>query len=93
MSLTEIEAAITQAPGIVEAVVVAQSDPMHDQVPIAYVVPKVHAAPPLESDLQAWAMVNLAPAARPRAWHVIKELPRTSVGKVRRFKVKDGQAE
>lgn len=87
VSLTEVEAAVAQAPGVLEAAVVAQADPIRDQVPIAYVVPKDPAARPSVIDLEQWATENLAPSARPRAWHLIDELPRTSVGKVRRFRI------
>ncbi|MTD14584.1 AMP-binding protein [Nakamurella sp. YIM 132087] len=92
VSLTEVEAAIAQAPGVLEAAVVAQPDPVRDQVPIAYVVPKDLTDPPAVDDLIGWATKNLAPAARPRGWHVIDALPRTSVGKVRRFKVTEATA-
>jgi crotonobetaine/carnitine-CoA ligase len=87
VSLTEVEAAVAQAPGVLEVAVVAQPDPVRDQVPVAYVVAKDKANPPTADQLDAWAVGNLAPAARPRAWHLIDELPRTSVGKVRRFRV------
>ncbi|MEU9953913.1 AMP-binding protein [Streptomyces sp. NPDC047939] len=87
VSLTEVEAAVAQAPGVLEAAVVGVSDPVRDTVPVAYVVARDPAEPPHAEHLDAWAARNLAPAARPRAWHVIDELPRTSVGKVRRFRV------
>ncbi|MDT9592653.1 class I adenylate-forming enzyme family protein [Nocardioides zeae] len=87
VSLTEVEAALAQAPGVLEVAVVAQPDPVRDQVPVAYVVAKDRAAPPATADLEAYAVSVLAPAARPRAWHLIDELPRTGVGKVRRFRV------
>lgn len=87
VSLTEVEAAIGQAPGVFEAAVIAQDDPVYDHVPVAYVVPKDPALPPDPDELEAWAKEHLVPAARPRAWHLIDELPRTSVGKVRRFQV------
>lgn len=87
VSLTEVEAAVAQAPGVLEVAVVAQPDPVRDQVPVAYVVAKDKGNPPTSEELDAWAEVNLAPAARPRGWNLIDELPRTSVGKVRRFRV------
>ncbi|WP_033294685.1 class I adenylate-forming enzyme family protein [Amycolatopsis jejuensis] len=87
VSLTEVEAAAAQAPGVLEVAVVARPDPVRDQVPVAYVVPKDKAAPPTPAELENWAVGNLPPAARPRAWHLIGELPRTSVGKVRRFRI------
>lgn len=87
VSLTEVEATVAQAPGVLEVAVVAKPDPIRDVVPIAYVVPRDAAAPPSEAELFAWARTELAPAARPREWHLIEELPRTSVGKVRRFAI------
>jgi crotonobetaine/carnitine-CoA ligase len=32
-----------------------------------------------------WAAQRLAPAKRPRSVYVVAELPRTSVGKIRKF--------
>ncbi|KAA9156950.1 ATP-dependent acyl-CoA ligase [Amycolatopsis acidicola] len=87
VSLTEVEAAVAQAPGVLEAAVVAQPDPVRDVVPVAYVVARDGANPPGTGELAEWAARNLTPAARPREWHLIDELPRTSVGKVRRFKL------
>ena len=87
VSLTEVEAALAQAPGVLEVAVVSQADPIRDHVPVAYVVAKHKSSPPYADALDAWARDNLPPAARPRAWHLIDELPRTSVGKVRRFQV------
>ncbi|MFJ9085503.1 class I adenylate-forming enzyme family protein [Streptomyces sp. NPDC102384] len=87
VSLTEVEAAVAQAPGVLEAAVVGVPDPVRDTVPVAYVVARDPHDPPRADDLDEWAARNLAPAARPRAWHLIDELPRTSVGKVRRFRV------
>lgn len=87
VSLTEVEAMIAQAPGVLEAAVVAQPDPVRDVVPVAYVVAREPSSPPSAADLEAWAEHELTPAARPRQWHLIDELPRTSVGKIRRFAV------
>ncbi|MDJ1371876.1 class I adenylate-forming enzyme family protein [Gulosibacter molinativorax] len=84
VSLTEVEAAIAQAQGVLEVAVVTIPDPVRDVVPVAYVVPRDHANPPAVADLECWALTNLAPASRPREWHLIDELPRTSVGKIRR---------
>ncbi|MDA3146048.1 acyl--CoA ligase [Leucobacter sp. UCMA 4100] len=87
VSLTEVEAVLAQAPGVLEVAVVAVDDPVRDVVPHAYLVPKDPTLPLETERIAEWAAANLAPAARPREWHVIDELPRTSVGKVRRFKV------
>jgi crotonobetaine/carnitine-CoA ligase len=87
VSLTEVEAILAQAPGVLECAVLGRPDPVRDTVPVAYVVPRDREHPPAAGDLAVWAERNLASAARPRDWHLIDELPRTSVGKVRRFKL------
>lgn len=87
VSLTEVEAAVAQAPGVLEAAVLARPDPIRDVIPVAYVVPRDPVNPPSCEQLDQWAHDNLVPAARPREWVFIDELPRTSVGKVRRFKL------
>jgi len=87
VSLTEVEATLAQAPGVLECAVLGRPDPVRDMVPVAYVVPRDREHPPAISDLAEWSERNLAAAARPRDWHLIEALPRTSVGKVRRFKL------
>jgi crotonobetaine/carnitine-CoA ligase len=87
VSLTEVEATLAQAPGVLECAVLGRPDPVRDMVPVAYVVPRDAEHPPAISDLAEWSERNLAAAARPRDWHLIEALPRTSVGKVRRFKL------
>ncbi|GAB3564297.1 class I adenylate-forming enzyme family protein [Spelaeicoccus albus] len=91
VSLTEVEAAIADAPGVLEVAVVARPDDVRDQVPVAYVVARHPDDPPRIADLAAWAERNLASAARPVEWQLIDELPRTSVGKIRRFKLTSGE--
>ncbi|GLY38929.1 putative crotonobetaine/carnitine-CoA ligase [Amycolatopsis sp. NBRC 101858] len=87
VSLTEVEAVLAQAPGVLEVAVVSREDAVRDVVPVAYVVARDAAAPPSPAELDEWAARNLTPAARPRDWTLIDELPRTSVGKVRRFRL------
>ncbi|WP_432974493.1 class I adenylate-forming enzyme family protein [Dactylosporangium sp. CA-233914] len=87
VSLTQLEAMLAEAPGVLEAAAVAEPDPMRDQVPVAYVVPHDPAFPPDLDALAEWAASQLTPAARPRRWHIVDALPRTSVGKVRRFRL------
>lgn len=87
VSLTEVEAVLAQAPGVLEVAVIASPDPIRDQVSVAYIVAKEPSAQPTGEELHEWAAANLTPAARPREWHFISELPRTSVGKVRRFRI------
>jgi crotonobetaine/carnitine-CoA ligase len=92
VSLTEIEAALAQAPGVLEVAVLGKPDPVRDVVPVAYVVARNPANPPSPEGLDAWARDNLVPPARPREWHLISELPRTSVGKLKRFVIGSDEA-
>lgn len=66
VSLVEIETALSQAPGVLEAAVVARPDTTRDTVTVAYVVPRDSDDPPQPHRLDAWAADNLAPAARPK---------------------------
>lgn len=84
VSLTELEASLAQVPGVLEVAVVPRPDPIRDVIPVAYLVPRDDTSPPLADDLNRWAAQNLPPQARPRDWYIIDELPRTSVGKIRR---------
>lgn len=88
VSLTEVEAAIAEAPGVLEAAVVAIDDAVRDKVPVAYVVARSRDAPPTAEQLERWAVNHLPRAARPRKWTIVDSLPRTSVGKIRRFMLK-----
>ncbi|GAA3678527.1 ATP-dependent acyl-CoA ligase [Nocardioides ginsengisoli] len=92
VSLTEVEAALGQAPGVLEAAVLAEEDPVRDVVPVAFVVPRDPTRPPTVDGLAAWAADHLAPQARPRRWTLVDALPRTSVGKIRRQKLKEAFA-
>lgn len=83
VSLTEVEATLAEASGVLEVAVVAVPDEVRDVVPRAHVVLKEDATV-TEADLDEFATANLPKAARPRSWKFTRELPRTSVGKIRR---------
>jgi len=84
VSVVEVEAVIAGHPDVFEVAVVGQPDPVRDEVPVAFVVAREGRAIDPEA-LIAWAGERLAPSKRPRAVHVVDELPRTSVGKIRKF--------
>lgn len=92
VSVIEVEQVLAEHPDVHEVAVVGAPDPIRDEVPVAYVVPRDAATPggspagaDFEHDLRRWAESHLAPSKRPRAYHVVAELPRTSVGKIRKF--------
>ena len=85
VSVVEVESVLAEHPSVLEAAVVGEPDPIRDEVPVAYVVlhpdrPGVDAA-----ELASWCEERLAKAKRPRRVELVDELPRTSVGKIRKF--------
>ncbi len=85
VSTVEIEAVLEAHPEVFEAAVVRAPDRIRDEVPLAYVVRVAGAGALDEAGLLAYAAERLAPSKRPRAVHFVDALPRTSVGKVRKF--------
>jgi crotonobetaine/carnitine-CoA ligase len=92
VSVVEVEAALSDHPRVLEAAVVGRPDPIRDEVPVAYVVPAPDAALPDVEDLMVWCEDRLGKAKRPREIILIDELPRTSVGKIRKFLLENREA-
>jgi crotonobetaine/carnitine-CoA ligase len=84
VSTVEVEAALAQHPAVLEAAVVGRPDPVRDEVPVAFVVLAPGASASTE-ELLAFATERLSKAKRPRDVVLVDELPRTSVGKIRKF--------
>ncbi|MGY1715166.1 class I adenylate-forming enzyme family protein [Geodermatophilus sp. SYSU D01106] len=85
VSAVEIEQVIARHPGVFEVAVTGRPDPLRTEVPVAHVVPAGPAAADLAASVLAWCAEHLSPAKRPHEVHVVPELPRTSVGKIRKF--------
>jgi crotonobetaine/carnitine-CoA ligase len=93
VSTVEIESVLAGHPAIREVAVVGEPHEMLDEVPVAYVVLE----PGLDQDsavaeLVAWVDSSLAPSKRPRAFHAVDSLPRTSVGKIRKVSLRSATA-
>lgn len=88
-STVEVEAVVTAHPSVLEASVVGAPDPIRDEVPVAFVVPVTPASPPTVAELHSWCADRLAKAKVPREFTLLDELPRTSVGKIRKFMLKE----
>lgn len=89
---TEIERVIAGIDGVDEAIVVARPHPMLDEVPVAFVIPLPAAA---ARDAAEWRDLVLARCRRdladfkvPREVHVLTEVPRTSLGKVEKARLR-----
>jgi crotonobetaine/carnitine-CoA ligase len=89
VSTVEVEQVLSAHPGVLEAAVVGMSDDVRDEVPVAFVVAADASAPPAIDDLHEWCAQRLTKSKRPRDITLVDELPRTSVGKIRKFLLKE----
>ncbi|MYS80843.1 class I adenylate-forming enzyme family protein [Embleya scabrispora] len=85
VSVVEIEAVLAEHPAVLEAAVVGAPDDVRDEVPVAFVVAVPEAGPTALDDLADWCADRLAKSKRPVRFERVAELPRTSVGKIRKF--------
>ena len=92
VSVVGVEAVLATHPGVLEAAVVGRPDPIRDEVPVGFVVARDPARPPSTTELLAWCGERLGKAAMPRDLILLEELPRTSVGKIRKFLLADRAA-
>ena len=94
VSTIEIEAVLSAHSDVLEAAVIGEPDEMRDEVPVAFVVAAPHVAALDLDALDQWCAERLSKVKRPRRITVVDELPRTSVGKIRKFLLRDrGDAE
>ena len=89
VSVVAVEAVLAAHPAVLEAAVVGRSDPIRDEVPVGFVVARDPSRPPSTAELMAWCSERLGKAAMPRDLTLLDELPRTSVGKIRKFLLAD----
>lgn len=85
VSALEVELVLSDHPNVLEAAVVGEPDPICDEVPVAYVV--VGEPTPSVDELDEWCRDRLAQFKRPRKFRFVTDLPRTSVGKIKKFQL------
>jgi crotonobetaine/carnitine-CoA ligase len=85
VSIVEVESVLSEHPGILEVAVVGKPDDIRDEVPVAFVVPAPGEDLPSLEDLFEWCEKRLTKAKRPQQITFLDELPRTSVGKIRKY--------
>jgi len=95
VSPAEVESALIAHPAVQEAAVIAREDHNKLTKPAAYVVIKADQLPndELARNLQDWVTQKLGANKRPRWIRFMTELPKTSTGKLQRFKLREMQAQ
>jgi benzoate-CoA ligase len=93
VSPAEVEARLAEHPAVLEAGVVADRDGAGLVVPAAFVVLKegAVASPGLADELRGFVRARLAGYKVPRALEFVAELPKTSTGKIQRFRLRTGR--
>jgi carnitine-CoA ligase len=89
VSVVEVEQVLAMHPGVADVAVVGAPDPIRDEVPIAVIVPAPGdgSTDELRRELETWCAERLAKAKRPRDYRFVDELPRTSVGKIKKYQL------
>lgn len=85
---TEIEGVLMNHPGVRDAAVVGVPDEQWGEAVHAFVI-LAPGASVAEPELKAWCQERLAGYKRPKAIHVVSELPRTGIGKIARRVVRE----
>jgi long-chain acyl-CoA synthetase len=84
----EVEEAIAAHPAVLEAGVAPITDPVKGEVPKAWVVLRAGQSASID-ELRAFCRERLAPYKVPSQVAIVRELPKTAVGKVLRRKLKE----
>ena len=93
---SEVEELLHEHEAVAEAAVVPIPDERRNEVPKAYVVPAPGVTPGEEvtaEGIQQFCRQELADYKHPREVEFIEELPRTTSGKVRKYKLEERDAE
>ena len=89
ISSTELEIAILDCPGVLDACVVGMPDPVRDESIVAIVVRQPGASLTV-ADVQAFCARRVAAFKIPETVLFVEVLPRTSVGKIQKNLVREG---
>ena len=88
----EVERVLAEHPDVVECGVIGRADARWDEVPVAYVIRRSE-SPVRAEDLTAHVQSQLARFKVPREIIFVEELPRTALGKVQHFMLKQFDAQ
>jgi fatty-acyl-CoA synthase len=88
----EVERVLLEHPDVAECGVIGRPDPRWDEVPVAYVIRRKNGAIDAEG-LKAHVQLQLARFKVPREIVFVEDLPRTALGKVQHFMLKQIDAQ
>jgi fatty-acyl-CoA synthase len=83
----EVERVLLEHPAVADCGVIGRPDAKWDEVPVAYVIPRAGCVADAET-LKAHVSAQLARFKVPREFVFVEDLPRTALGKVQHFKLK-----
>jgi bile acid-coenzyme A ligase len=83
----EVEAALSEHPGVADVVVVGLADPEWGRRVHALVQPADPLLPPANEELIGWARARLAPYKVPKSVEFVTSLPRSEAGKLNRARL------
>ncbi len=89
VSPAEVEATLIENPSVLEAAVVGERDDGDVLRAVAHVVPAEGAEVDTD-ELTLWCRDRLAGFKRPRRYEVVTDLPKTTTGKIQRYKLRGG---
>jgi fatty-acyl-CoA synthase len=88
----EVERVLLEHPDVAECAVIGRPDPRWEEVPVAYVIGRSGCRIEVE-DLKLHLQAQLARYKIPRDIVLVSDLPRTALGKVQHFRVKQLDAQ
>jgi fatty-acyl-CoA synthase len=83
----EVERVLLEHPDVADCGVIGRPDAKWDEVPVAYVIPRAGCVADAEA-LKAHVSMQLARFKVPREFVFVDDLPRTALGKVQHFRLK-----
>ena len=91
ISTAEVESALVDHPAVAEAAVVGATDELTGQAIVGYVILMGTAQPStdLGEEIRQHVAKKLGPTARPKAVHLVPDLPKTRSGKIMRRLLRD----
>ena len=91
ISSIEVEGTLLRHPAVQEVAVVGKPHEKWGEAPVAYVVLKAGVATPDPAELRAFCREHLAHFKAPHEFNFVKDLPKTSTGKIQKFVLRGGR--